>query len=421
MSNRVPFLRLGVRRPGVVLLLASVAAISSPAQSLTVLHSFCAQNECSDGGNPQTELLEARDGTFYGANFFDGANGAGTIFRITRIGTLSTVYNFCSLPNCADGRDSSGLVQGNDGDFYGTTATGGNTNFCSGDGCGSIYKVTTGGVLTTLYSFTGADGVAPEAALLQSTDGNFYGTTYGGGLHNSGTVFRLTPDRVLTTLYSFCSQNQCMDGWAPHSALVRGRDGNFYGTTLYGGANSQAPFSGTVFKITPEGVHSVLYSFCSVGRCLDGGSPNGLVLGVDGNFYGTTSGGGTGSGCYLNGQYGCGTVFQITPAGVLTTLYSFTGSGPAAALVQATDENFYGTIAGHLALGYDGAIFKMTSHGVLSTLHTFSGSDGNDPEAALVQARDGNFYGTTFYGGDNNGGTVFRLSGAPGPNAVHSF
>ncbi len=300
------------------------------------------------------------------------------------------------------------MVQATHGNLYGTTEYGG-ANFS-----GNVFKITPSGTLTTLYSFCSlsgcADGANPYAGLVQATDGNFYGTTeYGGGPNFSGTVFRITPSGKLTTLYSFCSQSGCPDGEYPTAALVQATDGNFYGTTYGGGANLHY---GTVFKITPSGTLTTLYSFCSQSGCGDGEVPgSALVQATDGNFYGTTVFGGA------NGE---GTVFKITPSGTLTTLYSFLafsmtdGFNPNG-VVQATDGNFYGTtlsggsISPACAVGGDfgcGTVFKITPSGTLTTLHSFcsqSGcADGSGPEATpgLIQDTNGSFYGTTGYGGD---------------------
>jgi uncharacterized repeat protein (TIGR03803 family) len=183
---------------------------------------------------------------------------------------------------------------------------------------------------------------------------------------------------------------------------VQGTDGNFYGTTYQGGTSGY----GTVFQITPAGTLTTLHSFANSS---DGGYPDaGLVQGTDGNFYGTTANGGTS---------GYGTVFQITPAGTLTTLHSFSGSdgrNPYATLVQGTDGNFYGTTANGGTSGA-GTVFKITPAGTLTTLHSFSGTDGSYPQAGLVQGTDGNFYGTTSQSGPLGGGVVFRLTPGPGP------
>jgi uncharacterized repeat protein (TIGR03803 family) len=239
-----------------------------------------------------------------------------------------------------------------------------------------------------LYSFAGMDGAYPWAGLVQATDGNFYGTTNYGGAYSDGTVFKITPAGTFTTLHSFDGT----DGANPFAGLVQATDGSFYGTTYYGGASPD----GTVFKITPAGTFTTLHSFDST----DGANPHAeLVQATDGNFYGTT---------YYGGANSCGTVFKITAGGVLTTLHSFDftdGAYPRARLVQATDGSFYGTTSYGGVLG---SVFKITARGVLTTLHSFAGQpEGSYPYAGLVQATDGNFYGTT-YGNDD--GTVFRLS-----------
>jgi uncharacterized repeat protein (TIGR03803 family) len=281
-------------------------------------------------------------------------------------------------------------------------------------------------VLTTLHSFTGGnDGASPQAALVQGSDGYFYGTTSLGGANRNalggyGTVFKLSTDGALTTLYAFGSVQDAngapLDGANPCAALVQGSDGYFYGTTREGMVDG----CGTVFKISTNGVLTSLYSFTGGN---DGEYPNGLVQGSDGNFYGTTSEGGV-TNTYP--RYGFGTVFKISPVGALTTLYIFTGTNgayPEAGLVQGSDGNFYGTTLANGWLG-DGAfgagtVFKISTNGALTTLHSFTGgNDGASPQAALVQGSDGSFYGTTagdyWYGGTNYG-TVFRLTIVPEP------
>ena len=229
--------------------------------------------------------------------------------------SLTTLHMFAGYPSDG-GVPDAGVVQATDGNFYGTTYTGGASGNCQG-GCGTIFKITSAGTLTTLHSFTWYDGASPVGALVQGSDGNLYGTTYGGGAEpRVGTVFKITPGGTLTTLYSFCAQANCTDGQQPYAGLVRGSDGNFYGTTLEGGANTGCSLGagscGTVFKITPGGALTTLHSFCAQAGCADGGNPYaGLVQGSDGNFYGTT---------FERGANGYGTVFKITPAGTLTTL-----------------------------------------------------------------------------------------------------
>jgi uncharacterized repeat protein (TIGR03803 family) len=210
-----------------------------------------------------------------------------------------------------------------------------------------------GQTLTNLYSFTGqADGGYPVSGLIQGSDGNFYGTTLEGGWRPSwGTVFRISPGGTLTTLYMFNGPyGDPSDGAFPNSGLVQGNDGNFYGTTFRGGTGPSAADDGCgiVFRVSPSGVETNLYSFPYY---VNGGFPTaGLVQGYDGNFYGTTESGGAYA--YSGGDFG--TVFRISPSGVLTTLYSFSNSPSDGAvpsysgLIQGSDSNFYGTTAGSL-------------------------------------------------------------------------
>ncbi len=276
-------------------------------------------------------LVQATDGNLYGTTYLGGANGqGGTVFKITPSGTLTTLYSFCSQSGCADGSyPGAALVQATDGNFYGTTQYGGanNNSICQGSGCGTIFKITSAGTLTTLYSFCSQSACADgrlSFGLVQATDGNFYGTTEEGGANGQGTVFKVTPIGTLTTLYSFCSQSACADGAEPSAGLVQATDGNFFGTTQFGGANNNSicySFGcGSVFQITPAGALTTLYSFCSQSGCTDGANPSaGLVQATDGNFYGTTYNGGTSTAC----SPPCGNVFEISPGGTLQTLHSF--------------------------------------------------------------------------------------------------
>jgi len=330
----------------------------------------------ADGAVPRAGLVQGIDGNLYGTTQVDGANDGGTVFKITPNGKLTTLYSFCSQSNCTDGAEPyAGLVQGAEGDFYGTTSKGGTY------GVGTVFRVTKGGKLTTLHGFELTDGGEPTVGLVQGVDGNLYGTTQSGGIDSDchgacGTVFKITPGGVLTTIYEFCSESNCTDGSEP-SALLQGTDGNFYGTTFFGGTNDMCfgeSSCGTVFKISPSGVLTTLYNFCSLGNCTDGSSPAAkLVQGTDGNFYGTTFGGGTNTTCMTSLSESCGTVFKVTPGGTLTTLYDFCSQS------------------------------KCT--------------DGSNPEVALAQGTDGKFYGTTEFGGASFNsacgygcGTVFRLS-----------
>ena len=399
------------------LLLWATAAIALPAQTFTSLYNFCSQSACTDGSFPYGELVQATDGNLYGTTGSGGAIGGGTVFRLTQDGTLSTFYSFCSHRAhgyCLDGAGPAGaLVQATDGNFYGATELGGFL------GLGSIFKLTPNGTLTSLYSFCLGqsdcpEGQLPEAGLIQGADRNFYGTTqyYGGPSHN-GTVFRITPNGEFTNLHSFDKQT----GDQIHAGLVQGNDGNFYGTTMDGGVADE----GTIFKITPGGTLTILHKFHQTGAAQPAA---GLIQASDGNFYGTTSTGGANS----NSR---GTIFRMTPSGTLTVLYSFCslsncadGLYPVSSLIQATNGNFYGTTSlggsSNACLAGCGTVFEFSlSSGTLTTLHSFEGVDGQAPVAALVQATNGNIYGTTPYGGNRCGsedcGTLFELSMGLGP------
>jgi uncharacterized repeat protein (TIGR03803 family) len=397
--------------------------------ALTTLYSF---DGSSGGANPSAALVQGSDGNFYGTTLYGGGTcwynnvSCGTVFKISPNGALTTLYSFGSIQDTngvpLDGANpSAALVQGSDGSFYGTTSSGGTNG-----GYGSVFKISTNGALTTLYSFTDtADGSSPCAALVQGSDGNFYGTTEWGGLPTFGTMFRISTNGVFTTLHSFTDTT---DGCYP-TGLAQGRDGSFYGTTEYGGTY----YSGTVFKISPNGVLTTMHAFTGGN---DGAGPNGLVQGSDGNFYGTTSSGGTS---------GAGTVFKISTNGVLTSLYSFAdgtnyGANPSAALVQGSDGSFYGTTeyGGTYTNQYgqgQGTVFKISLNGALTTLHSFGSVqdtngvplDGANPSAALVQGSDGSFYGTTAYGGTYTNqygqgqGTVFKISLNGALTTLHSF
>jgi uncharacterized repeat protein (TIGR03803 family) len=296
------------------------------------------------------------------------------------------------------------LVQASNGNFYGTTYEGG------AHGSGTVFEITVSGTLTTVYNFCPlggfcTDGSSPHTGLIQAADGHLYGTTYsGGGQNNSGTVFKITPSGTLTTLYSFCAASACADGAAPYSGLVLASNGYFYGITAHGGNREGA---GTVFKITPSGTLTTLYNFCSLSACADGNEPLGaLVQASNGAFYGTT---------YEGGANNYGTVFKITPSGSLTTLHSFDltdGANPYSGLVQATDGNLYGT-TNTSSTGY-GTLFKITPTGTLTTLYNFCSlsdcPDGSNPYGGLAQDTNGKLYGTTSAGGIDREGTVFSLS-----------
>ena len=322
----------------------------TPYATLTTLYSFCAQGVCADGGFPTAGLVQDTNGYFYGATTLGGANDDGTIFKISPSGTLTTLYSFCAQTGCGDGANpNAALVQATNGDFYGTTYGGG------AHGYGTIFKMTRPGMLTTLYNFCPEypcpDGGYPYAVLVQATSGDLYGTTQSGGAAGGGgTVFKITPSGTLRTLYSFCSQPNCTDGVQPMGRLVQAANGDLYGTTAAGGIFQGTSYGGTVFRVTPNGTLTRLYSFCAQTGCADGQFPDaGLIQATDGDFYGTTKYGGANGVVY--GGYG--TVFKITSSGRLTNLHSFCGQSrcpdgvnPTAGLLQTTSGDFYGTASG---------------------------------------------------------------------------
>jgi uncharacterized repeat protein (TIGR03803 family) len=471
----------------------------------TLLYSFSGGG---DGANPEAGLVQASDGTLYGTTQIDGSGGHGTIFHITTNGTLTTVYSFTGK---GDGSGANALVQASDGNLYGTTAYGGTNRF------GTVFRFTTNGTLTTLYSFTGgSDGSQPSAALLQASDGNLYGTTAVGGTNGYGSVFRISTSGALTPLYSFTGGS---DGKLPAAALLQAKDENLYGTTLSGGShgngaffriatngtfvllysfagvqvrggliqatdgylygtcrNAGAPGYGNIFRITTNGAFATLYSFMAGA---DGTTPvAGLVQASDSTFYGTTVGGFNFDGAidqivdgtvfqftashalntlysfptgndshyptgllqasdgYLYGTVGgsqdpdLGAVFQIATNGTFNTIYSFTDmnnwAGPSG-MIQASDGNLYGTANGGtgidssgLAYG-PGVIFRCTTSGNFAPLYSFTGgADGSRP-SGLMQASEGNLYGTSSYGGATGNGTVFQLGTNAALTTLYSF
>jgi len=426
---------------------------------VTLLHSFTGGQ---DGANPAAALLEAEDGNFYGtANGSPHANGppyGAVLFKVSPAGVFSVLHVFRSFLHL------SPLVQGADGSFYGTGAT-------SMFGAGFAFRLTVAGEFMVLHEFGdirgGMENGASPAGLIQGTDGNFYGTTtYGGDVtgcgtppacSGNGTVFRMSPAGTVAIIYRF---TRAHDGANPESVLIQGNDGNFYGTTSAGGAGAGTAFRITaagqltmlyafpvngsayhyqpasliraadgqlygttaygdssatraIFRIALDGTVTVLHTFADVG---DGTYPTGLVLAGDGRFYGTT---------FYGGFDNRGTAFVMNPAGTTTTLHRFAGSregaDPEASLVQAVDGNFYGTTSFGGIYNF-GTIFRVTRSGGFSTVYTFSGAfDGGHPYTALVQGRDGRLYGTTPSQGAYNEGTMFRVALDGTFTVLHAF
>jgi uncharacterized repeat protein (TIGR03803 family) len=307
-----------------VLLAAATVALS--AQTLTTLHSF---NQ-TDGSNPYAGLMQASNGILYGTTSAGGANGDGTVFQITTSGTLTTMHNFNHL--------------------------------------------------------SPTDGAQPYSGLIQARDGNLYGTTYRGGSHNVGIAYRISLGGTMTALHDLDYQP---DGALPYAGLVQASNGNFYGTASNGGGEF-----GTAFVVTAFSQFTPIYTF--INSFIGANPVAGLVQASNGNLYGAADSG---------GSDGCGALFEMTLSGAYTMLHDFTGDdgcSPQATLVQGSDGNLYGTTidggAGGQGHNY-GAAFKMTPSGAFTLLHTFDGTDGTLPTGAIIQATDGNFYGTTQYGG----------------------
>ena len=289
--------------------------------------------------------------------------------------------------------------------------------------CIAAVMVSSAQTFMSVASFDFTNGSAPSNPLVQATNGNLYGTTNQGGANSTsgGTVFEYDPSTSeLTSLYSFCSETNCADGFRPNGGLVQATNGNLYGTTSYGGVNCQEQLGcGTIFEVTATGAVNTIYSFCSQPNCTDGRYPMaGLVQASNGNLYGTT---------YKGGNAGVGTVFEITPAGTLTTRYSFCsqanctdGEYPVTPLIQAASGLLYGTTAWG-GTSNDGTAFRITEKGKFTTLHSFDGADGRLLEAGLVQATNKKFYGTAVYGGANGEGTVFEMTAAGKVTPLYSF
>jgi uncharacterized repeat protein (TIGR03803 family) len=374
--------------------------LASQAQVLTTLYTFNAL----DGSDPVAPFVQGLDGNLYGTTAYGGQMGSGTAFKISTNGVLATLHSFCSpSQGCFD--DGSfpygGLVEAANGNFYGSAYNGG------AHSAGSIYGISPSGEFKLIYSFCSPlsceEGEYPNAGLAIGIGGDLFGGTSFAGTNGDGALFKVNLNGKLTILQALTGPN----GSTPQSGMALASNGMFYGTTEYGGENS---FGGIVYKMTPSGTLTPIYNFCSRTNCSDGSLPfSKLVQASNGNFYGTT---------YQGGAHGYGTVFQITPAGVLTTIHSFNGAdgrNPSAPMIQATDGNLYGTtsIGGTLSVG-NGTIFEITQAGQFVVVHSFSGTDGSGP-GGLMQGTDGAIYGSTGGGGSNNYGTIFKLDLGLGP------
>ena len=302
----------------------------------------------------------------------------------------------CATDGC--GADFANIpAQARDGDIYGTLAIGG-----TGDN-GTVYKITPSGTFTTLYSFSGSDGHGTYSGITLGTDGNLYGTTLNGGQNNLGTIFKITPTGTLTTLHNFTAT----EGGGAIAAPVEGKiPGTFYGVTS----------ASKAYSITSTGTFKVLP------QATPGDSRVPLILASDGNFYGTTSQGGSTSN---------GTVFSMSSAGAIKIIYNFDnthGANPHGPVVQGSDGSLYGTtLVGGSTANSEGVVFKLSTKGAITVLHEFditSTTDGYAPFAGLVAGSDGNFYGATYTGASNGAarfGTLFKITKTGVYTLLHVF
>jgi len=400
-----------------VSLFVALAALGSPAQTFTALYSF---TDTPDGAKAVAGLIQDAQGNLYGTTSEGGkyvnSGGLGTVFRLDTTGKETVLHSFAG--GKTDGLyPLASLIQDAKGSLYGTTQGGGNSTCNGGRTCGMVFKLSPAGKLTTLHAFTGGtDGSSPSGELIRDAQGNLYGTAMAGGhpscssgiFKGCGTVFEITKSGKYRLLYSFKGGS---DGANPLAGLVRDGSGNLYGTTLAGGGHSVCGNEcGTVFKLSKTGQETLLHRFAAKA---DGAFPTStLVLDAQGSLYGTTTSAGR-SKCH------CGTVFKLNSKGSFTVLYAFKGGNdgdsPQAGLVRDAKGNLYGaTYFGNP--NNTGTIFKLDKNGNESILYSFTGddgqgnSDGAGPAGRLLLDTKGDLYGTAFYGGHDDVGTVFKIT-----------
>lgn len=381
-------------RTAVLILTTLMLAVAeASAQIYTDLYNF----DGIHGSNPLGVLAQGRNGGLYGTTPEGGTNQCpwfpcGVIFELSSRG-LTVLYDF---DNVHGWNPYSGLTLGSDGNFYGTAYQGGSGG-CS-YGCGTLFKITSSGSLTVFQDFSTDTGVWPMAPPIQGVDGNYYGVTL-----VYGDAYKLTPSGTFSALGP-------IPEWS-HAPLLQATDGNFYGTTVSGGSSTNCSDGcGTVFRMTPKGVSTIVYNFdYTHGAYPEYGS---LIQGSDGNLYGTALEG---------GEYGGGTVFELSPQGAITVLHNFPdpnypddGQELYAGLLQATDGNFYGVTYSGGTSG-NGAIFRITPAGNYSILYNFEYSQGGSPESTPMQHTNGKIYGLAYMGGTSTNGVVYSFDMGLGP------
>ena len=389
-------------------LVMALVTTSIPAAGQSLVYDFP-----TDARDPGGALTQGRDGNLYGITAAGNSASFGVIYMLTPAGIETGLHHFLS-----DGSEGTycsyytsgawGLTLASDGNFYGACEGGGTpSNSCGGDyGCGTVYKIAPDGTFTVLHSFLGAaasEGSDPMGPLTQGADGNLYGVTYYGGANSAGTVYKITPSGTLTTVRSF--SNLDGSGVAPEGALFLSSDGNFYGTATAGGSGGY----GTVFKMTTKGKITVLHNFTQ--SATDGGTPTGGVIqGADGSFYGAT---------YFGGSSSEGTLFKVTTAKKFTLLHSFDlaadyGILPTEGVIQATDGNIYGVTTSYAGGGYanNGSAYKFNTAkkgGGFSVLFDFSGAVYPLPDSPFLNHTNGLLYGSTYQGGQYSLGLVYSV------------
>ncbi|MDE1163368.1 MAG: putative Ig domain-containing protein [Acidobacteriaceae bacterium] len=376
--------------------LTTLSASLAFGQTTAQYSALYSLNSATDGQSLYGHLIQAADGNLWGMSWRAGTGGYGVIFKITTAGVFTPVYSFSNGASGYYPEDS--LIQGTDGNFYGTTYLGGNP------AGGVIFKLTPSGVYTVLHSFTKAtDGSGVFATLVEGTDGALYGTASGGGSLSFGTVFKMTKDGNFTTLHTFTGMNA--DESNPYVGMIQGDDGLFYGTTNTNETGDTNYFNGSVFSMTADGqTFTTLHHFLTVDG---GGSDGALVEGPDGSFYGANHN----YGLFLNGddETGQGSVYKVAKDGTLTVLHLFTGANgdsgrPEGQLTLGTDGNFYGTTTESPS-----TVYQITPTGTKTILKTMttSATDGTDPLAAPIFGADGNLYGVAG-GGANGVGLIYK-------------
>jgi uncharacterized repeat protein (TIGR03803 family) len=388
-----------MKNRGTALAMIAVAllfTVAATAQTYTKLYTYPIGSGAYSGIMIPQVMSQGRDGNLYSTIQNDGSKNVGTVYMMTTAGELTTVYNFCFLTSCTDGGYPwGGVTLGFDGNFYGTTQGGGT------HGAGTVFKVTPTGRLTTLWNFAnGTDDSVPVYTTVLGQDGNMYGVSVGQYNTQYGAFFKVSAAGVFKALRDFGYTNG-----ADPNLPTQGTDGNFYGTTQGGGDPTCK--CGVIYKATPTGAITVLHAF--KGGSTDGNHPYGILAqGPDGNFYGTTYGV-----RYISG----GTIFQISPSGTYTQIHAFTGGAndgvlPTSGLTLGPDGNFYGTTTGGGTKNY-GTIYKLNrSTGAVTVVYSFDsqpgGADGIGPTTPLVLHTNGKFYGNT--GGNSLGGLFSTVS-----------